>query len=254
MWCWIMSEEEKKEEVKRRGKKVSGDLIEIVGKFPSRKTSDDEDDITRIFDEQIKILSKQAKAKMLKKMILEQEKEISDLDKIVSKERVANEGRMAINTPTNHMEIDLRVATELAKLPDNEREKVIKTFAMLRAAEREAANPNVLLPLLIGFSQENKGTSQNEMYQWARMQLDAMKTAYEMAKSGEKKGDGGDAVKLYLELFKEILAKDRELRKQEFDMMMKKLEETRQPGLLDSILLNQDVRETLKEILREVVI
>ncbi len=118
---------------------------------------------------------------------------------------------------------------------------------MLRAAERDAANPNVMLPLLIGFQKENKDSSPEMMYQWAKMQLDAMKTAFELAKT-DKKGDGDTNIQTWLTIFKEMMQLEKESRQKEFELLMKKLDEMRQPGFLDQLLFNPEIRNTLKEI------
>lgn len=237
------------EEEVRRGKKMKkqgADLIEIIGKIPTSSRSTPEDELSRVIDEQIRLKTKEYKLKLLDKMSKELDKELVELDEILKTAKPRE--TLRIDAGSNHIDIDIRLATELAKMPEEERKKVIETYAMLRAAERSAANPNILLPMLIGFSREHRDASKEEMFQWGKLQLETMKTAWDMAKAGEKPRDGSDSIKLFMEVFKEILEKDREARKLEFEMLMKKMEEMRQPSLLEAIVFDEKTRNALKEI------
>jgi len=225
---------------KKRGKQTSGDLVEILAKFPKRK--DEGEDISKLFDDEIKLLSKEAKANMLKKYILEKKREISELEKTLKR---ASEEELPPPTKEN-IDIDVRVAAELAKLPEEERKKVIETYAMLKMADKGLSN-NMVLPLLISFARENKGASQSDMYQWAKMHLDAVKMGVDLGKGG-KAESGAETVKILLEAFREMLRSEREAREKELKLLEQKLENLRQPGLLDALLLNPEVRQVLKEI------
>jgi len=230
---------------RRLKKKEGADLIEIVGKITPRSDRVD-DELTRIIDEQIRLKAKEYKLKMLDKMSKQLDKELIELDEIL---RNANpKETIKIDSGKNHFDIDVRIATELAKLPEEDRKKVIETYAMLRAAERSAANPNMMLPLLIGFAREHKDTSKEELFQWGKLQLETMKTAWDMAKTGEKPKSGDEPLKVFLDMFKQILEQERENRKLEFEMMMKKMEEMRQPSLIEAILFDEKTRNALKEI------
>jgi len=90
--------------------------------------------------------------------------------------------------------LSINTVRELAKLPDDERNRVIQTWAMIKSADK--VQSGILLPLLIGFAKANPGASQNNLVEFAKVMADQIKTGMEMAKETKSSAPTYDPVKL----------------------------------------------------------
>lgn len=230
---------------KKEKKRVKSTLLEILGPA-TRKGVQEEDPLSAILDDEIKTLAKSAKLKTLKAYALEKEKEIRDLKNLLGMNEAKPVNVNESSKPRIMDEVDVRVAMQLAELPDEQKKKVIETYAMLKMAESQASNPAALLPLLIGFTRENPRASTEEIYGFAKVAQETMKTAGELLK--EKYQPKDEASKTFIELITKVLEAQQKASDEKFERLVDKLEKMNQPGLLDALILNQDVYNRLKDL------
>jgi len=83
------------------------------------------------------------------------------------------------------LDVSPAMARELAKLPDEERKRVIETYVALKSAERMGGAGGALLPLLIGYARANPGASQNNMVEFAKIMADQLKAGIDLAKTSQ---------------------------------------------------------------------
>jgi len=84
------------------------------------------------------------------------------------------------------LNISPAMAKELAKLPDEERQRVIETYIALKSAENVGGGTGALLvPLLIGYARANPGASKDSMVEFAKVMTDQIKTGIELARQNQ---------------------------------------------------------------------
>jgi len=129
--------------------------------------------------------------------ILERDKELKaaelerlKLERLVEEERRRLE-EMRAGKPVSEAKetgleefgLTINTVRELAKLPDEERNRVIQTWAMIRSADK--VQSGILLPLLIGFARANPNASQTSMVEFAKIMAEQLKTGFDMAKKAQ---------------------------------------------------------------------
>lgn len=90
-------------------------------------------------------------------------------------------GESAASEPSH---ISVGVARQLAKLSDDERQRVIETYAMLQGAESK--NGASLLPLLVAYSRANPGATKNSMIEFAKVMGDQFSKGVDAGRSADR--------------------------------------------------------------------
>jgi len=131
---------------------------------------------------------------------------------------------------------------ELAKLPDEERRKVVETYAMLRAAEGGKYSAWVM-PLLVGYARAHPGSDVSSMAEFAKAMAEQVKIGFEMAsKAQQQPAVQASSVEL-LKLFAEIV---RDNVKRPLEELVEKVQP--QPSALEQILMNDKLFERAKAL------
>lgn len=125
-------------------------------------------------------LEKEAELERLKieRMVEEERKKLEELKK-GGKPKESSAG-------LEDLGLSVAMVRELAKLPDDERRKVIETYAMLKSAERiNSGTSSLLWPLLIGYAKSNPTSSRDSMVEFAKVMADQIKTGIELASKNQ---------------------------------------------------------------------
>jgi len=139
--------------------------------------------------------------------------------------------------------ISISMARQIAKLPQEEQQKVIQTYALFRSIDQPHGRQDSLLPLLIGFSRSNPGTSDSQMVTYAKAMSDQFKTGIDVMKTvmppQEKASNATEVLKLFKDLVTDSVKKPME-------QLVKNLQP--QPSAFEQIILNPEMRSVAKEM------
>ena len=137
-------------------------------------------------------------------------------------------------------EISVSMARQISQLPEEEQAKIIQTYALFRSMDQ--GKSNALLPMIVGFSRSNPGSSKSDMAIYAKAMADQFKTGVDVMKTLTPKEKSDSAVDL-LKLFKDLVT----------DSVKKPMEELvkrtqAQPSAFEQILMNPEMFSRAKEI------
>jgi len=174
------------------------------------------------------------KALELDKYLLQSEQELEKLKR--GEARGALEGDKPVGD-----ESLLRMSKELSKLPEAERDMVVRNYALLKAAEGGGGG-TPYLPLLIGFAKANPGASQDQMLSYATALGDQFSRGVETAQRVMPSRESNDAIEL-MKIFKDLIT----------DSVQRPLEEAikqvqPQPSAFEQILLDDRLFVRAKEL------
>ena len=139
--------------------------------------------------------------------------------------------------------LSIAMAQQIANLPPEEREKVIETYAMFRSIDQSKGKGDSMLPLLIGFSKSNPGTSQNDMATYAKVMSDQFKTGIDVMKSVMPSPDKASNATEVLKLFRDLVT---DSVKKPMEELVKNMQP--QPSAFEQILMNPEMFSRAKEI------
>jgi len=230
----------KKSESKEPEIKPSGRLYEIVEErvVKASRGKDPLEEALRAEDEE---LAREAKRLRLQELVLERRKRISELKRSLGEESVLSEG-------TSEPEISPQLVREIAKLPDEERKKVIQTYAMLKAAGKTSGQTGAfLLPWLIGFARTNPGTSPDVMLKAAEAMAKQFKAGIEVMKAIQptQQPVQVDIVGL-LQTFGQLMSTWRDDLKKAMEELVERVRP--QPSVFERILMDEKLYERAKEL------
>jgi len=139
--------------------------------------------------------------------------------------------------------ISLAMARQIARLPADEQEKVMQTFAIFRNIDDPVDRGSLLLPMLVGYAKTNPGSTTNDMAAFAKAMNDQFKTGLEVMKTAigpqEKQSTSSDMIKLFAELVKESVRTP----------IAKLTEQLKpQPSAFEQILMNPELFSRAKQI------
>jgi len=199
-------------------------------------------------------LAREARRLRLQELVAKRKKRVKEL-----------EG--GINPGVGGLDISPAMAMELAKLPEEERNRVIQTYAALKSAEKLGGAGALLMPLLVGYAKANPGSSQNSMVEFARAMTDQLKTGIELARQTQPQQTNPielaktitdqvktgislaknqqpqvDAVKL-VEIFKDLV---KENVQRPIEEVVKRIQP--QPSVLERILMDDKLFDRLKNL------
>ncbi len=136
--------------------------------------------------------------------------------------------------------ISVQMAQQIARLPPEERDKVIETYAMFSSIAKGKGDS--MLPLLIGFSKSNPGTPQINMLDYAKAMGDQLKTGIDLAKAFTAKEKPSNAME-FMKVMKDLVIEGVR------NPILTALEKAQpQPSVFEQILLNPEMRSAAKEM------
>jgi len=140
-------------------------------------------------------------------------------------------------TPT----ISLSMARQLANLPEDERMRVLETYAMVQGLGK--ARGDAILPLLVGYARANPGAKQNEMVEFAKSMTEQLKTGVELGKSISTPQQTSNNPTEILKVFMDLVA---EGVRRPVEELVKQIQP--QPSALEQILLDDRLFNRAKEL------
>ena len=138
--------------------------------------------------------------------------------------------------------MSVAMAQQIASLPPGEREKVIETYAMFRSIDQSKGRGDSLLPLLIGYSKTNPGSSQSDIATYAKAMSDQLKTGIELMKSVQTKEKPSNVMD-FMKVMKDLIVEGVR------NPLLQAIEKTQpQASAFEQILLNPEMRSAAKEM------
>ena len=186
------------------------------------------------------MLAQELKSMRVDEIVLKRRARMAKLQKELSK--LEKEGEY--DSPSSEMpKMSVAMAQQIANLPDDERRKVIETYAMFSSLSGSKGKGDAMLPLLIGYSKSNSGSSQNDMATYAKAMSDQFKTGIDAMKAvmppKEKSSNATELLKLFRDLVQDSV-------KRPMEELAKNM--TAQPSAFEQILMNPEMFSRAKEI------
>ncbi len=210
------------------------DLDKILGKKGREGTggTDDLDQFLR--DEQRRQIA-EIKGIQVEEIKLKAEKRVKKLRKDIEK------GSDDVDSNSSEMpRISVQMAQQIAKLPPEERDKVIETYAMFSSIAKGKGDS--MLPLLIGFSKTNPGTPQVNMLDYAKAMGDQLKTGIDLARSFQEKEKPSNAME-FMKVMKDLVIEGVR------NPILQAMERNQpQPGVFEQLITNPETFGRLKEL------
>jgi len=137
--------------------------------------------------------------------------------------------------------ISLSMARQLANLPEEERMRVLETYAMVQGLGK--ARGDTILPLLVGYARANPGAKQNEMVEFAKSMTEQLKTGVELGKTisapQQTSNNPTEILKVFMDLVSEGVRRP-------VEELVKQIQP--QPSALEQILLDDRLFNRAKEL------
>ena len=187
------------------------------------------------------MLAQELKSMRVDEVILKRRARMAKLQKELDKLEKESGGLSSNNSEMPRLSVAM--AQQIANLPENERNKVLETYAMFRSIDHsKGRGGDSLLPLLIGYSKSNPGTQQSDMAVYAKAMSDQFQSGIAVMQSVIPKEKPSNATEL-LKIFRDLVA----------DSVKKPMEElaknmTAQPSAFEQILMNPEMFGRAKEI------
>jgi len=137
--------------------------------------------------------------------------------------------------------ISLSMARQLANLPEDERMRVLETYAMVKGLG--TTRGDAILPLLVGYARANPGAKQNEMVEFAKSMTEQLKTGVELGKSISIPQQASNNPTEILKVFMDLVA---EGVRRPVEELVKQIQP--QPSALEQILLDDRLFNRAKEL------
>lgn len=179
----------------------------------------------------------------VKKLILKREAEVAKLEREIK----AIEGKPAEAEAVEAPKIpgiSINVARQIARLPDEERQRVLETYMLMQAAEAKQAN--AVLPAIVGFARANPGSSPNQYMDFAKAMADQFRTGVEVAQkmtpaapAPVPQQDPWKGVEVMMDIVKETV-------KQPIKEMTERLQP--QTGFFESLLMSPELFDRAKAL------
>ena len=186
------------------------------------------------------MLAQELKSMRVDEIIMKRRARMKKLEKEIEDLEGSDPNRLKGRSPG----ISLQMARQIAKLPEEEREKVMQTFAIFRNIDDPVDRGSLLLPMLVGYAKTNPGSSQNDMATFAKALTDNFKAAVEITKASvpQQQQRGADSLEL-LKVFKDLV---QESVRQPMQEVLRQLQP--QPSAFEQILLKPELYQRAKEI------
>ena len=202
-----------------------------VGKSPLEDELESEDSM----------LAHDLKSMRVDEIVLKRRARIAKLQKEI--EKLEKDSDKTDSTDSNIPRISVAMAQQIANLPPEERNKVIETYAAFRSIDQSKGKGDSLLPLLVGYSKTNPGSTQSDMVTYAKAMADQFKIGIDVMKSvmptPEKASSSTEALKLMKDLIIEGVR----------NPVLSAIEKNQpQPSAFEQILMNPDMFSRAKEI------
>jgi len=186
------------------------------------------------------MLAHEVKSMRVEEMNLKRRARMTKLQKEIDK--LEKESGKIESDDSNIPRISVAMVQQIASLPPEERDKVIETYAMFSSIDRSKGKGDSLLPLLIGYSKSNTGSSMSDMATYAKAMSDQFKTGIDAMKAvmpKEKASSSTEALKLMKDLIIEGVR----------NPVLTAIEKSQpQPSAFEQILMNPEMFARAKEI------
>jgi len=236
-----MSKRKKKKEIEKIPKPTyTGSSFSIdpalMGRFRGRGRSPLDAEI----ESEEAMLAQELKSMRVDEIILKRRTRMVKLQKEIDKLEKESE-KMDINS--NMPRISVAMAQQIANLPENERNKVLETYAMFRSIDQsKGRGGDSMLPLLIGYSKSNPGSQQSDMAVYAKAMSDQFKTGIDVMKSVIPKEKPSNATEL-LKIFRDLVT---DSVRRPMEELVKQMQP--QKSAFEQILMNPEMFSRAKEI------
>jgi len=189
------------------------------------------DPLDEVLEEEERELAREAKRLRLQEII---EKRKRELEKLKGRPERGAGGVLEDVSPV--------MAMEIAKLPDEQRAKVIETIRLLKSAEK-ASPMEWIIPLVIGSVKANPNQDVSTLADFAKTVGDQIKTGMELARSGQPQSQSSFNPVELIKTFGELIR----------DNVQKPMEELVQrvqprPSALEQILMDDKLFERAKAL------
>jgi len=156
-------------------------------------------------------------------------------------DKLEKEGENMDSDSSDSPRISVAMAQQIAKLPPEEREKVIETYALFASMARGKGDS--MLPLLIGFSKSNPGTPQINMLDYAKAMSDQLKTGIDLMKSVAPAQDKPSNAMEFMKVMKDLVVEGVR------NPLLQAIEKSQpQQSAFEQILMNPEMFSRAKEI------
>ena len=184
------------------------------------------------------MLAQELKNMRVDEIILKRKARMAKLQRELTKLENESQG---ITSGAGAPKISLAMAQQISNLPPDEQRKVIETYAMFNSMNSKTGQ-NAMLPLLIGYSKSNPGSSQSDIAVYAKAMSDQFQQGIQVMQSVQSKEKPSNATEL-LKIFRDLVT----------DSVKKPMEElaknmTAQPSAFEQILMNPEMFARAREI------
>jgi len=196
------------------------------------ETGDDKvkSELDELIEEEEKELIREAKKLKLEEILLRRKARIKELQKKL--------GLTEMNS-----EISPYALKELAKLPEEEIQKIMRIYAMFKATEKTSV-PGGLLPWLIGYARANPGSNEKAMVDFAKTVSSAFTEGLKLGTQiTGRASKSSESLTEVLKIMKEMVY---EPIKKTLDDLSKKMQP--QPSPLEMILMDDRLYQRAKEL------
>lgn len=215
------------------------DAEKFLGGLPGASFggADEADDLDDALKDAMRTKIRRVKSLELDRYLLQSEHELEKLKREGSPSSPEGSGTEKVADAAL-----LRMSRELSKLPEAEREMVIRNYALLKSAEGGGSS-TPYLPLLVGFAKSNPGASQDQMLSYAKALGDQFNRGLETAQRLAPAKDAASNPLEFLKIFKDIIA----------DSVQRPVVEALKqfqprPGVWEQIIMNPDIFMRFKEL------
>jgi hypothetical protein len=234
-------------------------IPEIINKKDKKTIAD-------ILDKEKEEMSKELERIKLERLVEEERMKLQDLRRgIVQTEK--KEDKLGLS----ELGLDIKTLTELSKLPDEDRQKVLQTY--MEAKAMAGAQASSILPILIGFARNNPNAKLGDYSEIAKTNLEHLKLGIMLSKEAQGNQQNQPQPKDIVELIKvvsemqnkqsnqgnqinivDIIKIISEMNENKYRNMIKEVIEDiankfqPQQGLLDRLLMDDAIFNRLKEV------
>jgi len=236
-----MSPKKKKTEpVKSSPLTDTGYRVSIDPKLMGRRTYGyGRDPLEAEFEAESTMAAQELRSMRVEEMVLKRRARMTKLQKEIDKlEKEEGMDTNSLDSPR----ISVAMAQQIAKLPPEEREKVIETYATFRSIDQSKKGDS-LLPLLIGYSKSNPGTSQVNMLDYAKVMFDSFKTGMDSMKAVMPTKDKASNPMEFMKIMKDLVIEGVR------NPLLQAIEKSQpQPSAFEQILMNPEMFNRAKQI------
>jgi len=186
------------------------------------------------------MLARDLKTMRVEELNMKRRARMAKLQKEIDKLEKETEKKDSGDSDIPRMSVGM--AQQIANLPPGERDKVLQTYAMFRSMDQSKGRGDSLLPLLIGFSKSNPGSSQSDIATYAKAMSDQLKIGMDLMKAVQTKEKPSNVMD-FMKVMKDLIVEGVR------NPLLQAIEKTQpQASAFEQILLNPEMRSAAKEM------